>query len=65
MPVKRVHVVREEITIDGQLSGVMLATNIYQRVGSGWRMMLHHSSPEPEFLLDELDMPSEEPLVLH
>jgi len=60
-----IHLVREEIAIGGELVSVMLSTNIYHLGSDGWRMMLHHSSPEPELLLDELDMPSEEPLVLH
>ncbi|MEM7292600.1 MAG: nuclear transport factor 2 family protein [Pseudomonadota bacterium] len=59
-----IHVVREEISIEGQLTGVMLATNIYHRVGDGWRMMLHHASPEPEQFYDELDMAYED-VVLH
>ena len=60
-----IHLVREEISIGGELVSVMLSTNIYHLGTDGWRMMLHHSSPEPELLLDELDMPTEEPLVLH
>jgi len=60
-----VHLVREEIAIGGELVSVMLSTNIYHLGADGWRMMLHHSSPEPELMLDELDIPGEEPLVLH
>ena len=59
-----IHVVREEISIDGQLTGVMLATNIYRRVENGWRMMLHHASPEPEEFYDELEATYED-VVLH
>ncbi len=60
-----IHMVREEINIDGEFSGVMLVTNIYRRVDDkGWRMMLHHASPEPEPFYDELEMPYEE-VVLH
>ncbi len=62
-----IHTVREEIEVDGQLVSVMLATNIYQRTGQGWRMMLHHASPEPDMDFDELDytFESPEPIVLH
>ncbi len=60
-----VHLVREEISVGGELVGVMLATNIYHRVGEGWKMMLHHSSPEPEFLIDEIDTMDAETVVLH
>lgn len=59
-----VRVVREEINIEGQLSGVMLATNIYRRVDGGWRMMLHHASPEPDQFYDELEVQYED-VVLH
>lgn len=60
-----VHLVREEISIAGELVSVMLATNVYHRVGNGWRMMLHHSSPEPEMLIDEIDTMDAETVVLH
>ena len=59
-----IHVVREEINIEGQLSGVMLATNIYRRADDGWRMMLHHASPEPDPFYDELETQYED-VVLH
>ncbi len=59
-----IHVVREEINIEGQLSGVMLTTNIYRRGDDGWRMMLHHASPEPDQFYDELEAQYED-VVLH
>ena len=31
----------------------MLATNIYQLIDGGWRMVLHHASPEPDYEDDE------------
>ena len=43
-----VHMVKENIRVDGVLQGVMLATNIYRFIDGGWRMMLHHASPEPQ-----------------
>ncbi len=67
-----IHLVREEIEFDGQLVSIMVSTNIYHREDGGWRMLLHHSSHEPEPILeDELDDfddfedLSEPPPVLH
>ncbi|OED39183.1 hypothetical protein AB833_16760 [Chromatiales bacterium (ex Bugula neritina AB1)] len=60
-----IHLVREEIAIEGELVSVMLSTNIYHRFNDSWRMMLHHSSPEPELIMDEYDLIPEVPAVLH
>lgn len=62
-----VHLVREEVEIDGQLVSVMVSTNIYQKYDGGWHMMLHHASHEPEPEFDELDFTLEDdtPIVLH
>lgn len=62
-----VHMVREEIEIDGQLVSIMVSTNIYHRVNGSWRMMLHHASHEPDGEFDELDytLDDEIPIVLH
>jgi ketosteroid isomerase-like protein len=46
-----IHIVRENISIDGEYQGVVLATNIYQLMEGSWHMILHHASPEP--LVDE------------
>ncbi len=43
-----IHLVREEIELDGEVVSVMVSTNIYHMEGSGWRMLLHHASPEPD-----------------
>lgn len=43
-----VHLVREEIALDGQIVSIMVSTNIYQVEDGGWRMLLHHASPEPD-----------------
>ena len=48
-----VHLVREEIELDGQVVSVMVATNIYHREDGGWRMLLHHSSHEPDLAFDD------------
>lgn len=51
-----VHLVREEIALDGQVVSIMVSTNIYQMEDGGWRMLLHHASPEPDIAFaDELD----------
>jgi len=48
-----IHLVREEIELDGQVVSVMVSTNIYHREDGGWRMLLHHASHEPELPFDE------------
>lgn len=67
-----IHLVREEIELDGQLVSVMVSTNIYHREDGGWRMLLHHASHEPEFStnedfeeFDDFDDLPETPPVLH
>ena len=51
-----IHLVREEIALDRQLVSIMVSTNIYQMEDGGWRMLLHHASPEPDSAFnDELD----------
>lgn len=67
-----IHLVREEIELDGQLVSVMVSTNIYHKEDGGWRMLLHHSSHEPETNLadefeefDDFDDIPEPPPVLH
>lgn len=55
-----IHLVREEIELDGELAGVMVSTNIYHVEDGGWRMLLHHSSHESEangidFELDQFE----------
>ena len=46
-----IHVVRENVSIDGEYRGIVLATNIYQLMEGSWHMILHHASAEP--LADE------------
>lgn len=67
-----IHLVREEIELDGQLVSVMVSTNIYHMEDGGWRMLLHHSSHEPEANseedyddYDDFDEVPEPPPVLH
>jgi len=44
-----VHSVQENITIEGEGPSPhpVVATNVYQRIGPGWRMVAHHASPAP------------------
>ncbi|MEM7256676.1 MAG: nuclear transport factor 2 family protein [Pseudomonadota bacterium] len=60
-----VHLVKEEIVIEGEIVSIMLTTNIYHLIDGGWRMMLHHSSPEPDPFLDDMALADDEPIVLH
>ena len=67
-----IHLVREEIELDGQLVSIMVSTNIYHLEDGGWRMLLHHSSHEPETNIeeefddfDDYDEMPEPPPVLH
>lgn len=51
-----IHLVREEISLDGQVVSIMVSTNIYQKEEGSWRMLLHHASPEPDMAFsDDLD----------
>lgn len=42
-----VHVLRENLYLEGTLRGVVLATNVYRRGEAGWHMILHHAAPDP------------------
>ncbi len=48
----RVHLLEENITVPGTdfVAPPVLATNVYQRIGAGWLLMLHHGSVSPERL---------------
>jgi len=39
--------VREQLYVDGQRRGVILATNAYRQFSHGWLMVLHHGTPDP------------------
>ncbi len=67
-----IHLVREEIEHDGEIVSVMVSTNIYHLEDGGWRMLLHHSSHEPDANteseyedFDDFDDIPEPPPVLH
>jgi ketosteroid isomerase-like protein len=44
-----IHSVHENITVQGEPRprAPAVATNVYTRTGSGWRMLVHHASPAP------------------
>ena len=64
------HSLHENILLPGAQGGVagarsvVVATNVYLRSGSGWRMVLHHASPAPAPVVRR-DIPVEAPKVLH
>lgn len=41
-----VHHVIESISVSGELQPEIIATNVYRKTNKGWRMILHHASPE-------------------
>jgi ketosteroid isomerase-like protein len=48
-PMIAVHSVQENISVEGQgAAQPVVATNVYQRLGPGWRMVAHHASPVPQ-----------------
>ena len=64
-----IHVVRQNITVndDAQNMPVIIATNVYRKTGSGWQMVLHHSSPGPGSGLEQEapDNRPEDSVTLH
>jgi ketosteroid isomerase-like protein len=50
-----VHSVQENFSVEGERGrqgtdlrpAPIVATNVYQRTGAGWRMIVHHASPAP------------------
>ncbi len=63
-----VHSLHENILVrSGEGEGtqtVVVATNVYQRAGQGWRMVLHHGSHSPAPVVRR-EVPLEAPKVLH
>ena len=43
-----IHVVNEQLLVNGEKRVQILATNIYEKTQAGWRMILHHASPAPK-----------------
>ena len=64
------HSLHENILVrgaQGQAGGghaIVVTSNVYMRSGSGWRMVLHHSSPAPAPAVRR-EIPVEAPKVLH
>jgi len=59
-----VHSVHEVITVAGELRAraPVVATNVYLRTATGWRMIAHHASPAPGPAGEPQDEP---PKTLH
>jgi len=61
-----VHSLQEHISVQGQGGApvAVVATNIYQRTGNGWRMIVHHASALPQGNRPSQQAPGD-PKVLH
>jgi len=64
-----VHSLHENILVrdEGRVAGarsVVVATNVFLRSGSGWRMLLHHGSPVPAPAVRR-EVPVEAHIILH
>lgn len=43
-----VHLVTEKLLDEqGRVNGVIVATNVFELTDDGWKMLLHHASPQP------------------
>jgi len=47
-----IHLVREHVEMSGDFMSSVVSTNIYQYEDGGWRMLLHHASPEPDSIFE-------------
>ena len=52
----------EVLTKDGPRQACVIATNVYQKMPQGWRMVAHHASPGT---LQDIQQAFELPVVLH
>ena len=50
-------VVEHVTTADAASTGTAIATNVFMRTPSGWRMVCHHASPAPAAVLTETKGP--------
>ena len=57
-----IHLVKEEVEMDDELVAIIATTNIYQQTDEGWKMIVHHSSTEPEY---DPEFDEEIPITLH
>ena len=62
-----IHHVVEMISVDGTMQSEILATNVYVNTEFGWKMILHHASPELQSKLEhpEFDDPDNEAQTIH
>lgn len=43
-----IHIVNETLLVNGTQRAQILATNVYEKTGDSWHMILHHASPAPK-----------------
>ena len=62
-----VHSVHESLLVSGEKGArhPVIATNVYMRNATGWRMILHHASPAPQDLQMQAPRRGEAPKILH
>jgi uncharacterized protein (TIGR02246 family) len=62
-----VHSVHETITVPGESrpQPPVVATNVYLRTATGWRMIVHHASPAPPAAQAERPPAPAGPKILH
>jgi ketosteroid isomerase-like protein len=62
-----VHSVHESILVAGEKGArhPVIATNVFMRTASGWRMILHHASPAPSGAPEPATRRGEPPKILH
>lgn len=62
-----VHSVHESLLVSGEKGArhPVIATNVYMRNATGWRMILHHASPAPQDLQMQAPHRGEAPKILH
>lgn len=62
-----IHSVHENILVAGEKGArhPLIATNVYMRTASGWRMIVHHASPAPQGVPEPVVRRGESPKILH
>lgn len=61
-----IHHVIESILVDGKMRSEILATNIYINTNDGWKMIVHHASPELQPKVEQSPFEEEsEPETIH
>jgi len=42
-----IHTLKEKVVVNGDVIGLLIATNIYKYIDEGWYIYIHHASPDP------------------